>query len=73
MATLKKRLNISLSPEIEEVIIKLANRDNIPQATKAAELLRIGLELEEDITLDKIAADRYKTLSKTLPHKDFWK
>lgn len=73
MATSKKRLNISLAADVDKAIGRLARRDNVPQATKAAELLRIGLEVEEDVLLDKIAAERYKTKGARLSHDEVWK
>jgi len=48
MTTTKKRVNISLSAPLENILAKLAKRDQVPQATKAAELIRIGVEIEED-------------------------
>ncbi|MEX2054066.1 MAG: hypothetical protein WD883_00775 [Candidatus Colwellbacteria bacterium] len=73
MATSKKRLNISLAPEVDKAISELAKRDGIPQATKAANLLRIGLEVEEDFIFDKIATARYKEKGPTLSHNEVWK
>ena len=73
MATAKKRVNISLASDVDEALTKLARRDNVPQATKAAELLRVGLELEEDVLLDQIATERYNTSKARLSHKSVWK
>lgn len=73
MATTKKRLNISLASDVDEALIRLARRDKVPQATKAAELLRIGLEIEEDTLIDKIATERYKTKGTRLSHSKVWK
>lgn len=73
MATSKKRLNISLASDMDKALIRLARRDNVPQATKATELLRVGLEIEEDILLDKIATKRYKTKGARLSHDRVWK
>jgi hypothetical protein len=58
MATTKSRINISLPEEVKEALIKLAERDQMPAATKAEHLLEIGLELEEDQAWDKIASQR---------------
>ncbi len=51
MATTKNRINISLSPSVDRILSWLSRRDNMPRATKAADLLRIALELEEDVEL----------------------
>lgn len=73
MATLKKRVNISLASDIDRALTQLARRDKVPQATKAAELLRVGLEVEEDVLLDTVATERYKTNSTRLSHDQVWK
>ena len=73
MATTKKRINITLSPAEEEAISKLAKRDHVPEATKAAQLLRLALEIEEDEVWDQIATERLKTSKKMLSHKEVWK
>jgi predicted DNA-binding protein len=58
MATTKKRINITMSPEMEEILTLLAQRDQVPEATKAAELLRDAMETEEDAVLARIAEER---------------
>jgi len=73
MATTKKRINITLPPAEEEAISKLAKRDQVPEATKAAQLLRLALEIEEDEVWDQIATKRLKTSKKMLSHKEVWK
>ncbi|PIR04962.1 MAG: hypothetical protein COV57_01595 [Candidatus Liptonbacteria bacterium CG11_big_fil_rev_8_21_14_0_20_35_14] len=66
-------MNISLSDSVEEAIIKLAERDNVPEATKAIELIKIALEMEEDNIWDRIATKRLETDNKRISHKDAWK
>lgn len=39
MPTSKKRLNVTLSDDIALFLKKIALRDDVPEATKAAELL----------------------------------
>ena len=73
MATTKKRLNISLAADLDNALTGLARRDSVPLATKAAELLRIGLEVEEDVLFDRIATERYKTSEVRLLHDEVWK
>jgi len=72
MSTTKKRINISVSKEVDQFLIKLAKRDQVPQATKAESLLRIALELEEDFVLDSIASKRDKKGIKFVSHKAVW-
>lgn len=72
MTTTKKRVNISLSSELEKVLTKISERDEVPQATKAAELIRIAIEIEEDQVLDVIASKRDIDGVKFIPHKKAW-
>lgn len=58
MPTTKKRIYITLTPEIEEILKLLAERDNVPQATKAVELLKKAMEEEEDEVLATMAEER---------------
>jgi len=73
MVTTKKRINISVSKDVDEALSIAAKRDGVPQATKAADLLRLGLEIDEDSLLEKIASDRYRTAKKFLSHKAVWR
>ena len=72
MAT-KTRLNISLSNDLREALAKLAQRDQIPQATKAVRLLESALELEEDQIWNKIALNRDSKTARFIPHDKAWK
>lgn len=72
MPTMKKRLNITLPKETRMYLKKLALKENVPEATKAAELLQMALEIEEDAYFSKIADRRTKKGGKTLSHKSFW-
>ena len=65
-------MNISLSAPLENILAKLAKRDQVPQATKAAELVRIGVESEEDGYFDVIASERDKEKVKFVSHKKAW-
>ena len=72
MPTTKKRINISLSSDMEKALETLARRDDVPEATKAAELLRIALETEDDQVWDVLASDRDRKGAKFVPHKKAW-
>ena len=73
MSTVKSRINISLSHSVQDALTKLAHRDRIPQATKAARLLEIALELEEDQAWDAIAKRRDVKGARWLSHEKVWK
>lgn len=72
MVTNKKRINISLTKEIDFALDYLAQRDQVPQATKAAELIRVGLELDEDEVLNSLAERRDRKTIKFVSHKNAW-
>ena len=73
MATTKKRINISVSKDMEHALAKLALRDQVPQATKAEHLIRMALEIEEDQVLDSIAAKRDRKGTRFVSHSQAWK
>lgn len=73
MPTIKTRINISLSNNVRDALTKLARRDRVPQATKAARLLEIALELEEDQIWDAIAKQRDTKTARYLSHNKAWK
>ena len=73
MPTTKARINISLPDGVKEMLHKLAKRDRIPEATKAARLLEVALELEEDQAWNEIAAERDTKRSRFVPHARTWK
>jgi predicted DNA-binding protein len=72
MSTMKKRVNITLSPDMEKTLTRLAKRDRVPEAAKVVELLGVALEIEEDVILDSVASKRLKNLKKPLSHKEVW-
>lgn len=73
MATTKSRINITLSDSVKDHLARLAQRDRIPQATKAARLLEIGLELEEDQVWEVIAEKRDSPDAQYLSHEHAWR
>lgn len=73
MATIKQRINITTDSDLEAALKTAAKRDGVPVATKATELLAIGLELEEDIALASIANARAVETSKLISHDDAWR
>ena len=73
MPTSKKRINVTLSNEMAIFLKEIALRDDVPEATKAAELLEFALEIEEDAYFSKLAALRDTKKAKFLSHKKFWK
>lgn len=72
MATTKKRINVSIGSDLEKMLGMLAKRDSVPQATKAAELLRIALEIEEDQIWATVAEERDKKDARFVSHEKVW-
>lgn len=73
MPTTKTRINITVSSDVERAIEKLARRDQVPQATKAGELLRMAIEFDEDIVLGAIASKRDTKNAKFVSEKTVWR
>jgi len=73
MATTKKRINISVPADIEDTLIILAKRDAVPVATKAGELLREIIEIEEDSILSQVAESRDTKGAAFISHEEAWK
>lgn len=72
MATTKKRIIISLSKPIEQALELLAERDQVPQATKAVHLLETALEIEEDQIWNQVAEKRDTKNARFVSHKKAW-
>lgn len=74
MSTTKTRINVSLSDELNSALKKLAQRDQVPTATKAERLLEIALEIEEDEVWNSIASKREKSKNtRYISHNQAWK
>lgn len=73
MPTLKSRINVSLSDDIKLALKRLAARDHIPEATKAARLIEVALEIEEDQLWNARAEKRDIRGARFVPHKRAWK
>lgn len=73
MTTTKKRINITADADVEAALIRSAKRDKLPVTTKATELLRLALELEEDVVLGFLANERFSKRERYLSHEKAWK
>lgn len=73
MATLKKRINISVSDIVDQSVSLLAKRDDVPQATKVTELLELALELEEDTYFGQVVKNRLAKKVSWQSHTEAWK
>ena len=62
-----------MSKQLDEVLERLAKRDQMPQATKAEHLLAMALEFEEDEVLNAIASKRDRKGSVFVSHAAAWR
>ena len=72
MPTTKKRLNITLPPEVGAAVKRLAERDKLPRASKVVELLLAALEIEEDRAWDALVRKRDIRGARFTSHKKAW-
>lgn len=72
MATTKKRRMVSLPDDVDAALEHLADRDGMPPATKAAYLIQVAIELDEDIVWDEIASKRDNKNTTFVSHDDAW-
>ena len=72
MPTTKNRTNVTMAKDIDEAVVYLAKRDQVPKATKAAELIELAVRIEEDELWDKLASERDKKSAKFVSHEDAW-
>lgn len=72
MATTKRRLNVSLPFRLDTALQRISTRDNMPVATKAAQLLELALEIEEDEVLNSIASRRDAKAARFVSHTSAW-
>lgn len=72
MPTEKRRLNLSLTKEAGIALKQLAKRDQVPEATKALDLLVRALEIDEDDVWNAVCEKRDTTKAKFVSHKDAW-
>ena len=72
----KRRINITTDSDLEAALAGVAKRDGLHITTKATELLRYALELEEDLALASVADRRVvskSVTSKLISHESAWK
>jgi hypothetical protein len=72
MLATKTRINISVPRDVRRALGRLAKRDEMPEATKAAELLRCALEIEEDDVWDASARARDRKGARFISHDRAW-
>ncbi len=72
MPTKKRRLNVTLKKDVALYLKKLALRDDVPEAAKAAQMIEIAMEIEEDLYFSRVADERLARTKKWISHGNFW-
>jgi metal-responsive CopG/Arc/MetJ family transcriptional regulator len=74
MPSKNPRINVVLEKPLYNNIERLAERDGVSLSLKVRDLVKEALEIEEDITLSRIAVTREKTFDrkKALKHTEVW-
>lgn len=73
MPTQKKRMNVTLKKDMALFLKQLALRDDVPEATKAADLIEMAMVIEEDFQDAAIADEIMKrSKGKTMTQNEFW-
>jgi len=74
MPTKNPRINVVLEKPLYKNVERLAERDGVSLSLKVRDLVKKALEIEEDISLSKLAETREKTFNrkKSLKHHEVW-
>jgi metal-responsive CopG/Arc/MetJ family transcriptional regulator len=74
MPTKNPRINVVLEKPLYNNVERLAERDGVSLSLKVRDLVKEALEIEEDISLSKLAETREKTFNrkKSLKHNEVW-
>lgn len=73
MPTNKKRINMVVDEELFKIITMLSKKDKVSMGKKALDLMKLGLEVEEDRIWAQLARERDNDDSKFISHEEFWK
>jgi hypothetical protein len=68
------RINVVLEKPLYHTVAWLANREGVSLSLKVRDLVKVALEIEEDIALSAFAEKRERTFtkSKALKHSEVW-
>jgi len=74
MSTRNPRINVAMEKALYEVVQGLAKKDGVSMSLKVRDLVREGLEVEEDIALAAFVKERENTFkrNKALKHDEVW-
>ena len=74
MPTKNPRINVVVDPPLYELIEQLAEKQGVSMSLVTRDLIKEALEMEEDIALGQLAAERESTYNRdaSLSHEDVW-
>ena len=72
MPTNKNRTNLCLPKDVDMALGYLSERDDVPKAAKAVQLIEIALQIEEDDVWNALAEKRDTKDAKFVSHKNVW-
>ena len=74
MPTKNPRINVAVDKSLYSIIETLAKEKGISMSMVTRELIKEGLEINEDIVLASFAEEREKTFDKdkSLSHEEVW-
>jgi hypothetical protein len=68
-----KRVPVALEEPLYDALSEAANRDRVSLSTKARDLIRRAMEIEEDEALVALVEDRMRRSGRLIPHEEFWR
>ena len=74
MPSKNPRINVVVDPPLYEQIEQLAERQGVSLSMATRDLIREGLEIEEDVALARLARERETTFREdtAMSHEDVW-
>jgi len=74
MPTQNPRINIVLEDALYKKVQLLAEKDNVSLSAKVRDLLKVALEIQEDVVLSAMAEEREESWdeSEAMSHDDVW-
>ncbi len=74
MPTKNPRINVVVDPPLYELIEQLAEKQGVSMSLVTRDLIKKALEMEEDVALGQLAAEREASYDKdtALSHEDVW-
>jgi len=74
MPTLQPRVNVVMDPIVYKNLLGLAKKEKTSLSSKANDLIKLALEIYEDVYWDNKAQEREENSKKSsmLTHKEVW-